>query len=63
LPAIAVTGEHDQIAISARPTDASAFMLEAALRKVRLAEDAWNTRDSVRVAPADLADSRWRNRA
>ena len=31
--------------------------------KVRLAEDAWNTRDPARVALAYTTDSRWRNRA
>jgi nuclear transport factor 2 (NTF2) superfamily protein len=35
---------------------------EAAARKARLAEDAWNTRDPARVALAYTADSRWRNR-
>ncbi len=30
--------------------------------KVRLAEDAWNTRDPARVALAYTPDSRWRNR-
>ncbi len=34
-----------------------------AIRKVRLAEDAWNTRDPDRVAVAYTTDSRWRNRA
>jgi len=34
-----------------------------ATQKVRLAEDAWNTRDSARVAVAYTSDSRWRNRA
>ena len=36
---------------------------EDAARKVRLAEDAWNTRDPARVALAYTPDSRWRNRA
>jgi len=37
---------------------------EAAARlKVRLAEDAWNTRDPERVALAYTEDTRWRNRA
>ena len=36
--------------------------LEAAVQKVRLAEDAWNTRDPQRVALAYTADSQWRNR-
>ncbi len=35
----------------------------ARLAKVRLAEDAWNTRDPQRVALAYTSDSRWRNRA
>jgi nuclear transport factor 2 (NTF2) superfamily protein len=39
------------------------FSLETAVRKVRLAEDAWNSRDPVRVAAAYTVDSRWRNRA
>jgi nuclear transport factor 2 (NTF2) superfamily protein len=39
------------------------FTLESATEKVRLAEDAWNTRDPQRVALAYTADSRWRNRA
>jgi len=34
-----------------------------AIKKVRLAEDAWNTRDASRVALAYTPDSRWRNRA
>ena len=39
------------------------FSLETATRKVRLAEDAWNTRDPARVALAYTVDSRWRNRS
>ena len=39
------------------------FTLESATQKVRLAEDAWNTRDPARVALAYTIDSRWRNRA
>jgi nuclear transport factor 2 (NTF2) superfamily protein len=39
------------------------FHLETAAQKVRMAEDAWNTRDPGRVAPAYSTDSRWRNRA
>jgi nuclear transport factor 2 (NTF2) superfamily protein len=34
-----------------------------ALEKVRLAEDAWNSRDPARVALAYTRDSRWRNRS
>jgi uncharacterized protein len=39
------------------------FTLETAAQKVRMAEDAWNTRDPERVALAYTEDSRWRNRA
>ncbi|MEV5006256.1 nuclear transport factor 2 family protein [Streptomyces sp. NPDC093064] len=39
------------------------FTRESAIEKVRLAEDAWNTRDPERVALAYTVDSRWRNRA
>lgn len=38
------------------------FALETAIQKVRMAEDAWNTRDPARVALAYGKDSRWRNR-
>src|SRR5580692_4940136 len=38
------------------------FTEEAARQKVQAAEDAWNTRDPVRVAGAYTADSVWRNR-
>jgi len=39
------------------------FTPETAAQKVRMAEDAWNTRDPARVALAYTVDSRWRNRA
>ncbi len=39
------------------------FTLETAVRKVRLAEDGWNSRDPGRVALAYTPDSVWRNRA
>ena len=38
------------------------FTLETAAQKVRLAEDAWNTRNPSQVAQAYTADSHWRNR-
>lgn len=38
------------------------FSFETAVQKVRLAEDAWNTREPERVAMAYSEDSRWRNR-
>jgi uncharacterized protein len=39
------------------------FDREAAVKKVRLAEDAWNTHDPVKVSLAYSPDSVWRNRA
>ncbi len=39
------------------------FTRDTAVRKVRLAEDAWNTREPSRVALAYTPDSRWRNRS
>jgi nuclear transport factor 2 (NTF2) superfamily protein len=39
------------------------FTLVTALRKVRLAEDAWNSCDPKRVALAYSEDSVWRNRS
>lgn len=38
------------------------FDQEAAIKRVKLAEDAWNTRDPDKVAPAYTIDSVWRNR-
>lgn len=39
------------------------FTVESAVQKVRMAEDAWNTRDPERVSLAYTPDSRWRNRS
>jgi nuclear transport factor 2 (NTF2) superfamily protein len=39
------------------------FTRETAKQKVRMAEDAWNSRDPVRVSLAYTATSQWRNRA
>jgi len=39
------------------------YTAESAAQKVRLAEDAWNSRDPERVALAYTPDSQWRNRA
>ncbi|MCC9654305.1 nuclear transport factor 2 family protein [Rhodopirellula halodulae] len=45
------------------PTDIRPpFTRETAIRKVRAAEDAWNSRDPQRVALAYSVDSEWRNR-
>ncbi len=38
------------------------FTHESALQKVRMAEDAWNSRDPARVSLVYTADTRWRNR-
>ena len=39
------------------------FDADTAARKVRLAEDAWNTKDPVKVSLAYTPDTVWRNRA
>jgi hypothetical protein len=39
------------------------FGFETAVQKVRMAEDAWNSRDPDRVVLAYTEDSRWRNRS
>ena len=39
------------------------FTVVTAAQKVRLAEDAWNSRDADKVALAYTFDSQWRNRA
>ena len=38
------------------------FTRDSALQKVRMAEDAWNSRDPARVSLVYTADTRWRNR-
>lgn len=39
------------------------FTAETAAQKVRMAEDAWNTRDPDRVVQVYTEDTRWRNRS
>jgi nuclear transport factor 2 (NTF2) superfamily protein len=39
------------------------FDTETATQKVRMAEDAWNSRDPAKVTLAYTPDSKWRNRA
>lgn len=39
------------------------FTAESAAKKVRMAEDAWNTRDPDRVVQVYTEDTQWRNRA
>ena len=38
------------------------FDIESATRKVRLAEDAWNSQNPDQVAQAYTVSSQWRNR-
>lgn len=57
-----VGGDSLQSEIATRPP-LPPFTRETAIKKVRLAEDAWNTRDPEKVALAYTIDSRWRNRA
>ncbi|MGS0754322.1 nuclear transport factor 2 family protein [Roseateles sp. GG27B] len=38
------------------------FTRETAVQKIRLAEDAWNSRDPSRIVMAYSPDTRWRNR-
>ncbi|PQO26499.1 DUF1348 family protein [Blastopirellula marina] len=49
--------------VASPPVITTPFTLETATRKVRLAEDAWNSRDPHRVALAYTEDSVWRNRS
>ncbi|WP_340115976.1 nuclear transport factor 2 family protein [Pelagibius sp. 7325] len=49
--------------LSAQKPPLPPFTEETAIRKVRMAEDAWNSRDPERVSLAYTVDSRWRNRA
>ena len=58
----ATSGSSTATAESDRPP-LPPFDREGAIRKVRLAEDAWNSRDPVRVSMAYTVDSAWRNRA
>ena len=45
------------------PAPVPPFSRGTAIMKVRMAEDAWNSRDPHRVSLAYTEDSRWRNRA
>lgn len=38
------------------------FILETAIQKIQMAEDAWNSKDPERVSKAYTTDSEWRNR-
>ena len=39
------------------------FTSETAVQKVRMAEDAWNSRDPAKISLAYTVDSIWRNRS
>ena len=62
LPLIAEYNDRAMTAAVTRPP-LPPFDAATAAQKVRMAEDAWNTRDPARVALAYTEDSRWRNRA
>src|SRR5919206_445090 len=51
------TGEQQEVRQPVPP-----FTEETARQKVKMAEDAWNTRDQQKVALAYTEDSDWRNR-
>ena len=53
----------DLAAASAPAPNKPPFSHAGAVAKVRMAEDAWNTRDPQRVSLAYSEDSQWRNRA
>src|ERR1700739_3095815 len=56
-------GEEAAVSTATQRPPLPPFTRETAIQKVRLAEDAWNTRDPNRVALGYTVDSRWRNRA
>ena len=56
-------GEGPHVDCRTTPSAVSAVHAETAAQKVRMAEDAWNTRDPERVSLAYTPDSVWRNRA
>jgi hypothetical protein len=55
--------EPDSQAVSSIRLPVPLFTRETAMRKVRQAEDAWNSRDGARVSLAYTLDSQWRNRS
>jgi nuclear transport factor 2 (NTF2) superfamily protein len=55
--------EKDHMTTSPPRPPLPPFSRETAAQKVRMAENAWNTRDPELVAQAYTADSVWRNRA
>lgn len=39
------------------------FTIETAKQKIKLAEDAWNSKDPIKISMAYTTDSEWRNRS
>jgi nuclear transport factor 2 (NTF2) superfamily protein len=62
-PARAPSTQDQSGAIAERRPPVPPYTRETARQKVRLAEDAWNSRDPAKVALAYTRDSHWRNRA
>jgi nuclear transport factor 2 (NTF2) superfamily protein len=62
-PSPAMTTENTGVRMTLARPPLPPFTRETAIRKVRAAEDAWNTRDPERVSLAYTEDSEWRNRS
>jgi nuclear transport factor 2 (NTF2) superfamily protein len=62
-PGAAFLPQQPEIPMSYARPPLPPFIAETAARKVRLAEDAWNSRDPQLVSLGYSADSAWRNRA
>ena len=62
IPAHSPSTSIERTAMESRPP-LPPFTLESATQKVQAAEDAWNSRDPVRVSLAYTPDTEWRNRA
>lgn len=62
IPAHSTSTSIERTAMESRPP-LPPFTLESATQKVQAAEDAWNSRDPVRVSLAYTPDTEWRNRA
>src|SRR3982074_3496116 len=64
MPKESIPGEEIMaIPTTSAPPPLPPFTRDSAIQKVRLAEDAWNSRDPAKVALAYTIDSRWRNRS
>lgn len=62
LPTAPNNAVHKMTQIAPRPP-LPPFTRESAIQKVRMAEDAWNTREPERISLAYSENSQWRNRA